>query len=83
MSIIKHDYLEFINTKYDISKLLDYVKTRYNRCSFERVLACLLQKNRKKETLLGDIMGYSRWGIKYNEKANFKNLPIIKVWTGR
>ena len=83
MSIIKHDYLEFINTKYDISKLLDYVKTRYNRCSFERVLACLLQKNRKKETLLGDIMGYCRWGIKYNEKENFKNLPIIKVWTGR
>lgn len=83
MSIIKHDYLVFINNKYDISKLIDYVKTRYNRMSFERVLACLLQKNSKKETLLGNIHKYCKWGIKYTEKEKYKNLPIIKVWTGR
>ena len=83
MSIIKHDYLVFINKKYDISKLIDYVKTRYNRMSFERVLACLLQKNSKKETLLGNIHRYCKWGIKYTEKEKYKNLPIIKVWTGR
>jgi hypothetical protein len=41
MSIITHAYLTFINNKYDISKLLDYVLVRYNRCSFERVIACL------------------------------------------
>lgn len=48
MSIIKHDYLVFINNKYDISKLLNFVLTRYNRCSFERVIACLLQYSEKK-----------------------------------
>ena len=52
MSIITHDYLMDVNNKYNISKLLDHVLTRFNRCSFERVIACLLQKNEKKETLL-------------------------------
>jgi hypothetical protein len=60
MSIITHDYLKFINSKYDINKLLHCVLNRYNRCSFERVIACLLQKNEKKETLLGNIHSYCR-----------------------
>lgn len=82
MSIITHDYLVFINNKYDISKLLGYVKTRFNRCSFERVIACLLQKNHVNETLLGDIHKYCPWGIIFDDKDKY-NLPFIKVWTGR
>ena len=62
MTIISHDYLTYINNKYDINKLLDYVLNRYNRCSFERVFACLLQKEEKKETLLGNIHNYCNWG---------------------
>lgn len=85
MSVIRHDYLKFINSKYDISKLLDKVLTRYNRCSFERVIACLLQINEKTEPLLGDIHCYCRWGIVFYQKdwEYYKDLPIIKVWTGR
>ena len=83
MSIITHDYLVYINNKYDISKLLDYVLNKYNRCSFERVIACLLQKEGKKETLLGNIHSYCKWQIKFNEIDKYKNLPIIKCWTGR
>jgi hypothetical protein len=83
MSIITHDYLTYINSKYDISKLLDCVLTRYNRCSFERVIACLLQKNEKFETLLGSIHDYCEWGVMFERKDNYKHLPIIKVWTGR
>ena len=45
MSIITHDYLTDINNRYDISKLLGCVLNRHNRCSFERVIACLLQIN--------------------------------------
>ena len=87
MSIITHDYLVFINNTYDISKLLDCVKNRFNRCSFERVIACLLQihshrhKNKNK-TLFGNIHKYCRWGITYNDKEKY-DLPFIKVWTGR
>ena len=83
MSIIKHDYLTFVNNKYDISKLLNSVLTRYNRCSFERVIACLLQINYKIESLLGNIHEYSPWGIKIQEKNDYLHLPLIKVWTGR
>jgi hypothetical protein len=83
MTIINHDFLSYINNKYDLSKLLDYVLTRYNRCSFERVIGCLLQKEYKKDVLLGNIHEYVKWGVEFNEKENYNHLPIIKVWTGR
>jgi hypothetical protein len=83
MTIIKHDFLIYINNKYDINKLFFYILTRYNRCSFERVFACLLQFNEKKETLLGNIHKYCVVGTRFGEKDNCKHLPLIKVWTGR
>jgi len=83
MSIITHDFLTYINNKYDISKLLDCILNRNNRCSFERVLACLLQKEAKKETLLGNIHKYCNWGFRFEEIGYYRHLPIIKCWTGR
>jgi hypothetical protein len=83
MSVIKHDYLSFINDKYDISKLLKCVLTRYNRCSFERVIACLLQKHKVNQSLFGDIHAYCPWGINFNNKNEYSHLPLIKIWTGR
>ena len=83
MTVITHDFLRSIHDKYDISKLLDCVLTRYNRCSFERVLACLLQKNGEKQTLFGNIHQYCTWGINFEEKGQYQHLPLIKVWTGR
>jgi hypothetical protein len=83
MSIIKHDYLTEINNKYDISKLLGCILNRNNRCSFERVIACLLQINEKNDSLLGNIHKYCKWGITFEQKDNYRNLPLIKVWTGR
>jgi hypothetical protein len=84
MSIITHEYLTYINTKYDISKLLDCVLNRYNRCSFERVIACLLQKNYPmEESLLGNIHNYCPWGISFDQCDDYKYLPVTRVWTGR
>ena len=84
MSIIEHDYLVLINSKYDISKLLDCVLTRYNRCSFERVIGCLLQQYEKKQTLLANIHSYCKWGITYLDYLlNDHPYPVVKVWTGR
>jgi len=90
MSIITFDFLNSVNNKYNISKLLNVIKTRYNRCSFERVIGCLLQKvyndkvyNRKTIPLLGNIHKYMRWETTFDEIDNYKDLPIIKVWTGR
>lgn len=90
MTVIKHKFLQTINTKYDISKLLDCVLTRYNRASLERVIACLLQKECKVNVLIGNIMEYvykfgcrSWGGITFHNKELYKNMPIVKVWTGR
>jgi hypothetical protein len=83
MSIITHDYLKEINQLYNISTLLPYVRNRYNRCSFERVIACLLQKNEPPEVMFGDINTYEkeRYGIQNIDK--YLHLPLIKVFTGR
>ena len=85
MSIITHDYLTKINNKYDISKLLDCITTRYNRCSFERVIGCLMEYSGERyPSLFGDINKYGKWEIKFHEKEKYEDtLPIIKVWTGR
>ena len=83
MSIITHDFLTHINNKYNISKLLDCVLTRYNRISLERVIGCILQKEAPKQTLLGNIHRYCPYGLSINNIDNYKHLPIIKVWTGR
>ena len=83
MSIITHEYLSFINNKYDISKLLVCVLNRYNRCSFERVIACLLQKEGKNESLLGNIHNYCNWGRSFDQIDEYKHLPLIKFWCGR
>ena len=83
MTIISHNYLTFINKKYDFSKLLDKILNRYNRCSFERVFACLLQKNHKMDSLFGNIHWYCKWGITFDQKDKYNDLPLIKVWSGR
>lgn len=83
MSIIEHDYLTHVNSKYDLSKLLPHVLNRTNRCSFERVIACILQKESKMETLFGNIHKYCRWGIPFVMREQYTQLPITKCWTGR
>ena len=89
MSIITYDFLQSINNKYDLSKLLNCVLTRYNRASFERVIACLLQKEHPRQTLLGDINEYckTKMGggalVRFNEKYKYEHLLISKVFTGR
>ena len=83
MSIITHDYLSLVNKKYNLHKLIDKINSRYNRKSFERVIAVLLQKERPKQSLLGNIHNYCKWGIRYEQLHMVKQLPIIKIWSGR
>lgn len=89
MCIIKYNYLENINKKYDFLKLVDYVKNRHNRMSFERVVACILRYNNDKPSIYGDIGEYCLFANKNidknvrNKTMVFKNIPIIKIWSGR
>lgn len=83
MTIINYEYLKTIDDMYNIKLLLDTIKNRYNRMSFERVIACILQCHAKYECLLGPIHQYCRWGIYYNDIESVQHLPIIKTWSGR
>jgi hypothetical protein len=91
MTIITHDYLQTIDSRYSITKLLDLVLNREDRMAFERVIACMLQFHHPRETLLGNIHAYlstyGSWGYPYEtylqDKESLKSLPIIKIWSGR
>jgi hypothetical protein len=84
MCIISYDYLSFVNNKHPFSTLINVIKTRDDRMSFERIIACLFIKYYKYQSpLLGDIHNYSPWGLTFNDKHAFSHLPILKVWTSR
>ena len=83
MSVIRHDFLTQINKKYNLSKLLDCILCRSDRMAFERVIACILQKEASNETLIGNIHKYIPWRISFDDIEKYNHLPIIKVWCGR
>lgn len=66
MTSISHSFLVGVNDRYDLSLLIPKIVSRYNRCSFERVLACLLffygkDNGASRDSLLGDILKYCKW----------------------
>jgi hypothetical protein len=95
MCIITHDFLSQVNSKYNISLLLNHITSRHNRSSFERVIACLLQKEYKKEVLLGNIhsyfisieenkiYGFGEYVFDEIENECYRRFDILKIWTGR
>jgi hypothetical protein len=84
MCVITYDFLSFINKKYDlINILINVILNRDNRCSFERVLGCILNKEQIIDTFFGNIHDYCKFGISFSEKEQYNHLPIIKTWSGR
>lgn len=86
MSVIKHDYLMFLNDKYNISNMLPFVNNKKDRSCIERVIACMLRVNNFEEepdSFFGTIHDYCPWGITMDEIEMYQDLPIIKVWSGR
>jgi hypothetical protein len=91
MSIITYNYLYKIDQKHDISRLIVNINSRHDRMCFERVISCLLHYNNKdsklKDSLLGNIYAYLKWGRNYNYYLKHQkgkiDKPFIKVWSGR
>jgi hypothetical protein len=95
MCIVTHDFLTHVNSKYNISLLLDHIFTRHNRSSFERVIACLFQKEHKLEILLGNVHRYfisiednrtysfGQYVFDSFDDKMYRKFDILKVWTGR
>jgi hypothetical protein len=85
MSVIKHDYLKYLDSFYDIKILLKHIDNREKRMCFERIIACILQLHDEKECLFGNITNFYNkyFNINFDEIESFSHLPIIKIWTGR
>ena len=93
-SIISINFLDQIVTKYNIFKLIDYIKNRKDRMCFERIIGTIFFKElnltRKNCSYLGKIHSFPRKTFKSNaykykdylkDKKDF--YPIIKIWVGR
>lgn len=90
---IRLSFLQLLEKKYEISKLVHVVKNRTDRCGLERVLGCLFCEEysllTKVKSLFGSISKYPK-NFRYHFEDYEKDLtqhklhnPIIKVWTGR
>jgi len=91
-TFINHDFLIFLESKYGITRLTEGITCRADRCSFERIIGCLLftenQQILNNKSVFGDIMKYQKWGYSFNDyDADLKKsrVPksVVKVWTGR
>jgi len=99
MSVITYDFLNILVENYNIFNLLQFIKTREDRCCIERIFSilCYTKNNYFKNTtvsIFGEIMGYNFLGMPFHynynnyliDKKNFelsKFSKIIKVWSGR
>jgi len=97
MSVVTLTYLKKVNLLFPLENLLDGIVGRFNRMSFERIVACIFQYIDKSATircektvslddgrsLFGNIFKYCKFGISFNNAIVQNNLPMIKAWTGR
>ena len=92
-SIIMFDFLQKIELKYNLSILINHIKTRLNRCFFERIIAIIfLNEKNNIKNVCGNIFKFPN-SFKYtyenyindlNTDVNkHENLNIIKIWSGR
>jgi len=92
-SFINYHFLKYLQKKYNLFNLLNYVKNRPDRCCLERIMGSLFYLEypviKKNPSLLGHIKKYIKYGYSYNEyvqdmrKVDKSPIPVIKVWTGR
>lgn len=94
---INHEFLNYIQKKYNMFNMLKVIRCRKDRCCLERILGLIIsmENSRLKRvpSLFGDILKYQNgeyhWGYtfhKYKNKLNNERkimVPYVKVWTGR
>jgi len=84
MTTINFDFLNKINKKFNFSLLLDYIKCRRDRSSFERILGCLLQIDDRYSCLISSITNFRiAFQLKFDKINEYNYMPIVKYWTGR
>jgi hypothetical protein len=93
MAFVNLNFLTGIENKYKISNLVHCIRSRKDRCGFERIIGLLFSQEypllKKARSLFGNIHNYHR-AFRYhynNYLQDFNNnrifRPFTKVWTGR
>ena len=88
MTVIKHSFLSSINDIFNFNTLLPLILTRKDRCSLERVIACIFQYKDKYSCLISCItnlrMAFQLNYENYINNSNmYNNMSIVKYWSGR
>jgi len=92
-SYINHQFLSFLQDKYQLFNLLQVINNRQDRCCLERLFAIIFYIEypilNQLKSLLGPINKYCKWGTTYDQHCEYmkkygkSRIPIVKVWTGR
>ena len=89
-SYISLSFLDGIEKKYNLMRLVPLIKNRIDRCSLERIIGVIFFSEypylSNTHSLFGDIWKHQIWGITYSEyklKKMYKTHPVVKVWSGR
>lgn len=86
MSVVTLEFAARLETKYKISKLLNYVNSRPLRMALERVFGVLFTvENPGAVSIFGTIHEYCPWGgtfLQYKQKKTAQK-AVVKVWSGR
>lgn len=91
-SYITWQFLDMLERKYSISRMLSVVHCRKDRCCLERIFGILftieIPNLKSNKSLLGNIKKYCKWGYNYDEYMNdlekrIVKKYIIKIWSGR
>ena len=90
-TLITYDFINEIQEKYNVFKLIDYIDSRSKRMNFERVFSLLCTENEKelyfKKSIYGNILEYEDWGLTFDDYINYKSVyqdyDLIKTWCGR
>jgi hypothetical protein len=97
MTVITHDMLSRIQSKYKISNLLNHITCRLDRVALERVIGVILTLEARLTAsddcaILGKIWEYCPWNFSEeytfhdytkDKESNKLTLPIVKIWSGR
>ena len=89
MAVIRHDFLRAIDERHDLRRVMDTVRNRHNRMSFERVLGVLLCAHDPSAPppVLGDIhRDGPAWGYtfeRYKDEPGRHGAGAVKVWSSR
>ena len=87
MTIVKHDLLLTLESRFNFTNLVNHITCRYDRMSLERVFAVLFTlENTNKPSLLGNIHHYCILGGNSYDKyieGKYNDGPFIKVWASR